>query len=126
MVEALYDNGNVITKTGEASITDAIKNVSVVMVYFSMHHCPPCQAFTPVLADLYNEYNADEKKFEVIFMSGDRTDEEYNKYYAEMPWLAVPRGDSRIGKLAKQFAVKGVPRLIVLKSDGKVISDDAV
>jgi nucleoredoxin len=86
-----------------------------------MHNCPPCREFTPIFADLYTELNADGKVFEVIFLSGDRTDDEYNKYYAEMPWLALPRGDARLAGIAKKFEVKGVPRLIVLKLDGTVI-----
>ncbi len=43
-----------------------------------------------------------------------------------MPWLAVPKGDSRVGELAKKYGVKGVPRLIVLKQDGSVVHDNAV
>ena len=56
-----------------------------------MHNCPPCRAFTPMLADLYEEYNEDEKKFEIIFFSGDKSEEEFNNYFGEMPWLALPR-----------------------------------
>jgi thiol-disulfide isomerase/thioredoxin len=41
------------------------------MFYFSMHTCPPCREFTPIFAELYKEMNEDEKRFEVIFFSGD-------------------------------------------------------
>ena len=91
-----------------------------------MHNCPPCQEFTPIFADLYNETNADGKQFEVIFFSGDKTQEEYDKYYADMPWLALPRGDKRLPPIAKKLEVKGVPRLVVLKPDGTVINSQAV
>ena len=127
MVEALFDNGTVRNKAGEEiPIGDVIKNVKFVCIYLSMHNCPPCRKFTPLLADLYNEFNSDEKQFEVIFLSGDKTQEQYDEYYADMPWLALPRGDSRITDIATKFQVKGVPRLIVLKPDGTVISDSAV
>jgi nucleoredoxin len=43
-----------------------------------------------------------------------------------MPWIALPRGDARMKTLATKFAVKGVPRLVILKPDGTVIDDDAV
>jgi thiol-disulfide isomerase/thioredoxin len=36
-----------------------------------MHTCPPCREFTPIFGELYKEMNEDEKKFEVIFFSGD-------------------------------------------------------
>ena len=43
-----------------------------------------------------------------------------------MPWLALVKGDSRVGDLAKKYGVKGVPRLIVLKPDGTVLHENAV
>ena len=43
-----------------------------------------------------------------------------------MPWLALPKGDGRLAKLAKEFEVKGVPRLVILKPDGTVIDKNAV
>jgi hypothetical protein len=47
-------------------------------------------------------------------------------YFGEMPWCALPKGDARVGTLAKKFGVKGVPRLIVLKADGTSIDEDCV
>jgi thiol-disulfide isomerase/thioredoxin len=29
----------------------------LIGLYYSMHNCPPCREFTPMLADLYNELN---------------------------------------------------------------------
>ena len=49
------------TKTGTINPQDAIKGVKLVFLYFSMHTCPPCREFTPLLVDLYNEFNASEK-----------------------------------------------------------------
>jgi nucleoredoxin len=56
-----------------------------------MHNCPPCREFTPLLASLYEELNADEKVFEVVFFSGDKSEEQFDEYYSEMPWTALPR-----------------------------------
>ena len=90
-----------------------------------MHNCPPCREFTPMLADLYEEYNEDEKKIEIVFFSGDKSDEEFNSYFGEMPWLALPRDQKKIMmENAKRFKIKGVPRLIMLRAaDGKVLSE---
>jgi len=90
-----------------------------------MHNCPPCRECTALLGALYEEVNENEKVLEVVFCSGDKTDEEFDAYYAEMPWLALPRGKKKImGANAKKFGVKGVPRLIILRaSDGKVLSN---
>ena len=32
-------------------------DAKILMLYFSMHTCPPCREFTPLLIELYNEYN---------------------------------------------------------------------
>jgi len=73
---------------------------------------------------LYEEVNEDEKILEIIFFSGDKNQEQFDEYYGEMPWLALPREKRAImGKNAKRFEVKGVPRLIMLRaSDGACLS----
>lgn len=97
----------------------------LVGIYFSMHNCPPCREFTPMLACLYEEVNEDQKQLEVVFLSGDKTDDEFKEYYSEMPWLALPRDQkSIVMNIAKRFQIKGVPRLIMIRaSDGKVLSE---
>lgn len=125
-MEELLGTDPVLSKNGEVNPQEALSSAKFICFYFSMHNCPPCREFTPIFADLYNELNADEKQFEVVFFSGDKTQEEFDKYYAEQPWLALPRGDKRLGPVAKKFEVKGVPRLIVLKPDGTVINNSAV
>ena len=130
MVEAMFDDGNLLRKNGdsieEAPVSELIKDTKIVGIYFSMHNCPPCRKFTPIFAELYREVNESSKEFEVIFCSGDKTQEQFDEYYGEMPWVALPRGDARLAKLAKKFEVKGVPRLIILKPDGTVIDSNAV
>lgn len=101
MVEQFFDNGTLINKQGEISVAEAFKNSKLIGLYFSMKDCAPCQQFTPVFAELYNEMNINEKVIEVVYLSGDKTQSEYDEYYAKMPWLALPRGDPRIQKLAK-------------------------
>lgn len=125
-MEELFGTDAIKSKTGEVNPVEATKDVKLVGLYFSMHNCPPCQEFTPVFAELYKEINADEKILEVIFLSGDKTQEEYDLYYGEMPWLALPKGDSRLVNLAKKYEVKGVPRLVIIKPDGTLVDNNAV
>ena len=90
-----------------------------------MHNCPPCREFTPMLAALYEELNEDQKTIEVIFFSGDKTEELFDEYYSEMPWLALPRERKDLMmQNAKKFKVKGVPRLVMLRvSDGEILHE---
>jgi len=43
-----------------------------------------------------------------------------------MPWPAIPWNDPRIKAVAKEFRVKGLPQLIVLRRDGSLVSANAV
>lgn len=53
---------------------------------FLAHWCPPCRGFTPQLVDFYNKYR-EEKNFEIIFVSLDNDDRQFQEYYDQMPWL---------------------------------------
>jgi nucleoredoxin len=64
----------------------------VIAVYFSAHWCPPCRNFTPKLAKFYNNVKQSQNggKFEMIFLSSDKTEAEFKDYLGEMPWYALP------------------------------------
>jgi len=81
------DQKKYLTKTG---ITDSsfMKKGYVICLYFSAHWCPPCKSFTPILANFYKEINRDKKRLEIIFMSMDKTEQEFKNYFSTMPWLA--------------------------------------
>ena len=62
--------------------------------------------------------------FEIVFVSSDQNIEGFNEYFSQMPWLALPFGDSRKQKLNQLFGVQGIPTLVLLDSDGKVITTE--
>ena len=43
-----------------------------------------------------------------------------------MPWPALPWNDPRIKVVAKEFRVKGLPQLIVMKRDGSILNANGV
>lgn len=73
------------------------------------HRCPPCKAFTPILADFYN---ANKDNMEIVFLSSDRDEESFSGYFAKMPWLSSVPGYSggdanmRQRKLAEMFKIQ--------------------
>jgi len=101
----------------------------VILLYFSAHWCGPCRRFTPKLSSFYEQHK-DSKNFEVIFVSADRTESEFDSYYAEHPWLAVKYSDSSRtgfdGSLGRKFKVEGIPNLVILDEEGKTITKDGV
>ena len=91
----------------------------VTGVYFSAHWCPPCREFTPILAKCYEELQALGKPFEVFFVSGDKSESEFNTYFAEMPWKAAPFSDCKLrSELRENFAVESIPTLVLLDPEG--------
>lgn len=96
---------------------------SKILLYFSAHWCPPCRQFTPLLVRIYHTF-LKPKNCEVVFVSSDHSVHEMMGYINEvqMPWRSLTYGDAAIAKLSQHFGVSGIPALIVLNSDGAVIS----
>jgi len=93
--------------------------------YFSAHWCPPCRAFTPKLVEFYNAQEGKKKNFEIIFVSSDHDEksmEEYIKVDA-MPWPAIAFRSVERMKEIKKYAGAGIPCLVLVDREGKVISD---
>ena len=76
---------------GASIVVESLTNCKVVGLYFSAHWCPPCRAFTPMLAQWYKENKRDD--FEIVFISSDRDEAGFNDYFDTMPWKALPFAD---------------------------------
>ena len=90
---------------------------------------PPCRQFTPRLGVYYDNFQVKfpEKSFEIVFVSSDKDEDSFNKYYeGEMPWLALPfeKRDEK-SALSKRFKVTGIPTLVIIGPDGVPINTDA-
>jgi len=62
---------------------------------------------------------------QVIFVSSDHNEASFWEYYSSMPWKAVPFGRDRRGIL-EMLNVQGIPKLIILSPDGKIITTEGV
>merc|ERR1719446_1244359 len=106
------------------STAEALAGKKAVALYFSAHWCPPCRGFTPQLAGWYSS-DLKAKGLEVVFVSSDRDDSAFQEYFQEMPWLALPYSDrDKKDALSKKFKVSGIPSVVILDADGKVITKD--
>jgi nucleoredoxin len=95
---------------------EEVKSVTFLGLLFSAGSCPPCKFFLSMLKDFYSDVNIDMKALEILFISLDKTEEEFKEHYATMPWLALPYRDERIAKLKEKFKVVGIPILVVVDS----------
>ena len=99
----------------ETLFNDKIKSIGI---YFSAHWCPPCQTFTPKLAELYQEVEKESLPFRIVFVSLDRDEESFKEYHSTMPWSAVPLKNGKI--IEEYFQNRDIPTLVVLSSDGQI------
>ena len=110
-------------KTGQVKFNP--KDAPFFGLYFSAHWCPPCRGFTPKLINFYNVVNKNNKQLEIIFVSSDKSEAEFNEYYDSMPWLSIPFKDESIQNLKETFEIMGIPTFLVFNSDGKLIDGKA-
>ena len=88
--------------------TNSTLKGKTVMVYFSAHWCPPCRGFTPVLIDFYNELKATNPNFELVFISSDRDQKEFDGYYGTMPFHSIPFSDRETkNNLSSKMGISG-------------------
>lgn len=93
----------------------------VIGLYFSAEWCPPCRSFTPSLVKLRDRKD---DQFEVVFVSSDRSPEDQSKYMKgyNMKWPALPHDSDKRRALSDKYGVSGIPALVVIDSDGNLIS----
>ena len=80
----------------------------------------------PQLATIYRSLKAKGKNFEVVFISGDRDEASFNRYFSEMPWFALPFASlpNHQQELSQLYGVQGIPCLVLLDKTGKMLSKD--
>jgi len=118
----LFSNNTLLNHNGDPIDPQTFSSKSGVLLYFSAHWCPPCRAFTPQLAEYYKTHK-DKFNFEIVFISSDKSDAEFNSYWGEMPWLALSYDQRDLKtKLGSKYNVSGIPTLIVLDSKGATVT----
>lgn len=116
--------GELLSHADDVSVADL--EGKTLALYFSAHWCPPCKAFTPKLVETYKAMRgAGRDDMEFIFVSSDRSTQDFGAYFGEMPWLAIPNGDKRVSALSRHFNVEGIPTLVTVGPDGKTINAEA-
>lgn len=134
-----YSNDEIIRQLGdETDLWCPSQNTSakasevigdkVVVFYFSADWCPPCRRFTRELMKFYERLKSkpDVEDFEVVFISMDKRLKEYQKYAGRMPWWSMPFEAESLAMLRNIYGMTGIPCLVVVDKNGRVISLDGV
>ena len=118
---------HLLTSSGaRLPIQEALYNSRLVGLYFSAHWCGPCRSFTPMLAEMYAHLKEHKPShgIEIVFVSGDRDEASFSKYFQSMPWLAIPFDQLQAVKasLNMTYGVRGIPSLVILDAvSGEVV-----
>jgi nucleoredoxin len=109
---------------GAELLKGSLPSNGVVGLFFSGHWCGPCRKFTPELAEAYKDIRAAEAKpFEIVYISSDNDQAQFDSSFAEMPWLALPYESEMRNRITKRFKVNCFPTLLLLDAkSGNIIT----
>ena len=128
-LESIMQGGEVLKGSGSNS-TEMIKLNEPLAVYFSASWCAPCKKFTPKLASKYSNGSSETSSklggMEVLFVSLDSEEDQFNSYRTSMPWPAVPFRDPRRALLQMALGVKSIPALVIIDEGGRIITSSGV
>jgi thiol-disulfide isomerase/thioredoxin len=96
----------------------------VLLVDFWATWCPPCIAEIPNMKKNYEAYH--DKGFEIIGLSCDKSQDVIENFVKEkeIPW-AIVYGDKAPSPSFEYYGISGIPTMILVGKDGKVISTTA-
>jgi len=121
-----FQDSELLTKTsGRVEGQEVVRGKKFIGLYFSAHWCPPCRAFTPLLAEWYDKMKSEGKadELEIVFVSSDSDEKSFQEYFGSMPWCALPFRSPLGDQLSSEFGVRGIPMLVIIDAATGAVKD---
>jgi len=102
------------------------EKLEFIAFYNSASWCGPCHAFTPSLVRKYKSLKKKYSNFEVVLLSADRNEPDWEEYLKEykMPWPALNFSASDAKSILRAGSTsRFIPAIHILKVDGEVVDD---
>lgn len=114
---------NYLKNSSQSTQRVPLQPSQICLLYFSGAWSPPCQEFTPILRAFYEQVNREEPLLEIIYVSNDRFDYEFDDYFGLMPWLAIPfESKALIQEIKTRYEVAWFPHVLLVQAeDGRVL-----
>ncbi|KAJ8362921.1 hypothetical protein SKAU_G00117520 [Synaphobranchus kaupii] len=116
----------------ERELTLRLQN-RILMLFFGSAECERCQGFVRTLKDFFKRltdefYVERSVQLVLIYVSMDTTEERQEKFLKKLPkrCLFLQYEDPYRKELEVMFEVEEIPRVVVLRPDGSVLSPNAV
>jgi thiol-disulfide isomerase/thioredoxin len=115
-VERLGSGGDVIREDFQPSLAHYLA------VYHGAGWCPPCQRFSPRLAEFYHDADKTKLRFQLVMVNYDHSDEEMVAYMRQHK-MEFPATTVREAGRWGASTGSGIPNLIIIDTaTGKVVS----
>ena len=89
----------------EEVTADYFDGCRFVGLLFSAEWCAPCHSMLELLRNFYTDINLEARQFELVLVSADRSQQEWNKHFGSMPWASLPYGDRRHHTLSEKYNI---------------------
>jgi nucleoredoxin len=118
--------GSRIFKEHKVVPMQALKEYDIILLYIGAQWSPPCRNFLPELLKFY-EHVVDENSLEIVFVSCDRSYEDFVQNITSMPWCYIPFTEQGVREIVvKSYEVTGIPSILLVNHWGECISDTCI
>jgi len=115
-------------KGRQVTTKSVVEGKEYVAIYHSASWCRTSRFLTPQIAKAYKEIQKkDTESLATVFVSDDRSENDFDEYFGEMPWHAKPFSPKPFRGFGKKLASEvSIPTLAVYDKRGKLVKKDAL